>query len=43
MARMSFVYSKQIREYLNRLKVAGLDRESRLTIPQEIPFDEIAA
>ncbi len=40
---MSFIYNKQIREYLNRLKVAGLERESRLTIPQEIPFDEIAA
>jgi hypothetical protein len=43
MARMSFVYAKQIREYLNRLKVAGLERESRLTIPQEIPFDDLAA
>ncbi len=43
MARMSFVYRKQVREYLNRLKVAGLDRESRLTIPKEIPFDDVAA
>jgi hypothetical protein len=43
MQRMSFVYAKQIREYLNRLKVAGLERESRLTIPQEIPFDDRAA
>ena len=43
MSRMAFIYGKQVREYLKRLKVAGLDRESRLTIPKEIPFDEIAA
>jgi hypothetical protein len=43
MERMSFVYSKQIREYLNRLKVAGIERESRLTIPQEIQYDDLAA
>ncbi len=43
MKRMAFVYGKQVREYLNRLKVAGLDRESRLTIPKEIPFDDVAA
>ncbi|MDP6980402.1 MAG: ferritin-like domain-containing protein [Myxococcota bacterium] len=42
-ARMAFIYEKQVKEYLNRLKVAGLDRESRLTIPKEIPFDDIAA
>ncbi len=43
MARMAFVYSKQVREYLSRLEVAGIERESRLTIPKEIPFDELAA
>ena len=43
MQRMAFIYAKQVREYLRRLKVAGLDREPRLTIPQEIPFEEIAA
>ncbi len=43
MQRMAFIYAKQVREYLRRLHIAGLDRESRLTIPKEIPFDEIAA
>ncbi len=43
MARMAFIYKKQIREYLNRLKVAGLERESRLTIPIEIPYADLAA
>jgi hypothetical protein len=43
LARMAFIYSKQIKEYLGRLKVAGLDRESRLSIPTEIPYDAIAA
>ena len=33
MARMAFVYRKQVREYLDRLKVAGLKRESCITIP----------
>ena len=42
-ARMAFIYSKQVREYLRRLQIAGLDRESRLTIPKEIPFEELAA
>lgn len=43
MARMAFIYRKQVSEYLGRLRVAGLDRSSRITIPLEIPFDEIAA
>ncbi|HZR81593.1 MAG TPA: ferritin-like domain-containing protein [Candidatus Binatia bacterium] len=43
MARMAFIYSKQVREYLRRLQIAGLDRESRLTIPKEIPFEDLAA
>ncbi len=43
MARMAFIYAKQIKEYLNRLKVAGIDRASRLTIPLEIPQDILAA
>ena len=43
MARMAFIYAKQIKEYLNRLKVAGIDRASRLTIPTEIPQDILAA
>jgi hypothetical protein len=43
LARMAFIYSKQIKEYLRRLKVAGLDRESRLSIPTEIPYEAIAA
>ena len=43
MARMAFVYRKQVNEYLNRLRVAGLDRSSRITIPLEIPVEELAA
>lgn len=43
MARMGFIYAKQVREYLQRLKIAGLDREPRLTIPKEIPLAELAA
>ena len=43
MARMAFIYSKQVKEYLRRLHVAGLDREPRLTIPKEIAFEELAA
>jgi hypothetical protein len=43
MARMAFIYEKQVQEYLRRLKIAGLDREPRLTIPKQIPFEELAA
>ncbi|CAG0968352.1 hypothetical protein MYXO_01154 [Myxococcaceae bacterium] len=43
MARMSFIYAKQLKEYLRRLEIAGLDREPRLSIPKEIPFAELAA
>lgn len=35
--KLSFLFAKQMREYLHRLKVAGLDRSARLTIPLEIP------
>jgi hypothetical protein len=43
MARMAFIYRKQVSEYLRRLKVAGLDRSSRITIPLEIPDLGLAA
>jgi hypothetical protein len=43
MSRMAFIYAKQVREYLRRLQIAGLDREPRLTIPKEIPTEELAA
>ncbi len=43
MARMAFIYRKQVKEYLKRLEIAGIDRMPRLTIPLEIPFDELAA
>jgi hypothetical protein len=43
MARMGFIYSKQVKEYLNRIRIAGLDRSSRITIPLEIPVEELAA
>jgi hypothetical protein len=43
MARMGFIYTKQVKEYLNRMRIAGLDRESRITIPLEIPIEELAA
>jgi hypothetical protein len=37
MARLAFLYNKQVREYLHRLKVAGLDRVPRMRIPAELP------
>jgi hypothetical protein len=43
MARMAFIYAKQVKEYMSRLKVAGLDRSSRITIPLEIPDLGLAA
>ena len=43
MARMAFIYAKQVKEYMSRLKVAGLDRSSKITIPLEIPDLGIAA
>ncbi len=43
MARMAFIYAKQVREYLRRLEIAGLDREPRLTIPKEIRLEDLAA
>jgi hypothetical protein len=43
MTRMAFIYAKQVKEYLRRLEIAGLDREPRLTIPKEIPYEDLAA
>ena len=43
LARLAFLYNKQVKEYLHRLKVAGLERESRMKIPQELPALAIAA
>lgn len=37
MIKLAYLYTKQIREYVHRLKVAGLDRSSRLAIPMELP------
>jgi hypothetical protein len=38
MAKMSFLYGKQIREYLHRLKLAGIERANRMRIPMELPM-----
>jgi hypothetical protein len=38
MAKMSFLYAKQIREYLHRLKMAGIERADRMRIPMELPL-----
>ena len=35
--RTAFLYQKQVREYLHRLHVAGLDREARCKMPLELP------
>jgi hypothetical protein len=43
LAKLAFLYNKQVMEYLHRLKVAGLERESRMKIPQELPALAIAA
>jgi hypothetical protein len=43
MARLAFLYNKQVREYLHRLKVAGLDRQPRMKIPLELPAIALAA
>ena len=37
MMRTAFLYQKQVREYLHRLHVAGLDREARCKMPLELP------
>jgi hypothetical protein len=39
MMKISYLYTKQIKEYLQRLKVAGLDRTERIAIPVELPAD----
>lgn len=41
MGRIGFLYGKQIHEYLHRLKVAGLDRESRIVIPTELSIETL--
>lgn len=42
-SRMAFVYARQVREYLRRLKVAGVDRQSRISIPLELPLGRMDA
>jgi hypothetical protein len=37
MMRTGFLHEKQVREYLHRLKVAGLDRTERIRIPLVLP------
>lgn len=37
MTRLAFLYNKQIKEYLQRLKIAGIDRQPRMKIPVELP------
>ena len=37
MEKLGYLYKKQVNEYLHRLKVAGLDRSSRIAIPIELP------
>lgn len=36
--KVRYLFMKQIQEYLHRLKVAGIDRSSRLAIPVELPL-----
>lgn len=38
LGKIAFLYAKQVREYLQRLKVAGIERTSRLAIPLELPL-----
>ena len=35
--KTGFLFQKQVREYLHRLKVAGLDRGERCRLPLELP------
>jgi hypothetical protein len=37
MMRTAFLFQKQVREYLHRLQVAGLDRSRRCKMPLELP------
>ena len=37
MMKTGFLFQKQVREYLHRLKVAGLDRGARCRMPMELP------
>ena len=43
MLRLAFLYDKQIKEYLQRLRVAGIERESRMKIPSKLPTLGLAA
>ncbi len=43
MMKLAFLYNKQVKEYLHRLKVAGIEREPRMRIPKELPIGELAA
>jgi hypothetical protein len=36
--KLGYLFKKQINEYLYRLKIAGIDRASRLAIPSELPL-----
>jgi hypothetical protein len=36
--KLSYLFKKQIDEYLHRLKMAGIDRSNRLAIPKELPM-----
>ena len=37
MLKTAFLFEKQVREYLHRLQVAGLDRGERCRLPLEFP------
>ncbi|MBI5505190.1 MAG: ferritin-like domain-containing protein [Deltaproteobacteria bacterium] len=43
LSQVAFVYARQVREYLRRLKVAGVDRQSRIRIPVELPLGRVGA
>ncbi|MHB8381743.1 MAG: ferritin-like domain-containing protein, partial [Candidatus Binataceae bacterium] len=36
--KLNYLFKKQIHEYLYRLKIAGIDRTSRIAIPLELPI-----
>ena len=40
-SRLAFLYARQVRDYLRRLKIAGLDREPRISIPVELPLKSL--
>jgi hypothetical protein len=43
MAKLAFLYDKQVKEYLQRLRVAGVEREGRMRIPLKLPDLGLAA